>query len=48
MADAKDGFIECLSYEDRNFDLKRIELDKGTQVREYPAKSYSQSVIVIT
>jgi hypothetical protein len=32
VADAKDGFIDCVAYEDRSFDLKRIELDKATQV----------------
>ncbi|KAK6180530.1 hypothetical protein SNE40_012670 [Patella caerulea] len=31
VADAKDGFVECVSYEDRNYDLNRMELDKGTQ-----------------
>ena len=31
VADAKDGFIDCVAYEDKSFDLKRIELDKATQ-----------------
>jgi hypothetical protein len=31
--DVKDGYIECAPYEDKAFDLKRMELDKGTQVR---------------
>ncbi|ESP02449.1 hypothetical protein LOTGIDRAFT_199692 [Lottia gigantea] len=29
--DAKDGYIECVSYEDKNFNLKKMELDKGLQ-----------------
>ena len=33
VADAKDSYMECQPYEDRTFDLKRIELNKGTQVR---------------
>ena len=32
VGDAKDAFVECNSYEDRSFDLKRIELDKSIQV----------------
>jgi len=30
--DVKDGFIECTPYEDKAFDLQRMELDKGIQV----------------
>lgn len=30
--DVKDGYIECTPYEDKTFDLKRMELDKGIQV----------------
>lgn len=29
--DGKQGFIECLSYEDKNFDLKKMELTTATQ-----------------
>lgn len=32
VADAKDGYIECTSYKDKTYDLKKNELDKGTQV----------------
>ena len=32
VADAKDGYIECVSYKDKTFDLQTVELDKGTQV----------------
>ena len=28
----KQSVIECLSYEDRGFDLKKVELDSGIQV----------------
>lgn len=31
VGDAKDAYIECTSYEDKTFDLNKIELDKGTQ-----------------
>ncbi|CAC5422765.1 WD repeat-containing protein 63 [Mytilus coruscus] len=31
VADAKDGYIECKGYDDRTFDLKKLELDKSTQ-----------------
>jgi hypothetical protein len=30
--EVKDGFIECGSYEDKAYDLQRMELDKGIQV----------------
>lgn len=33
--DVKDGYIECAPYEDKAFDLKRMELDKGIQVRKF-------------
>lgn len=32
VGDAKDGYVECVPFEDRTFDLKKMELDKGTQV----------------
>ena len=32
VADAKDGCIDCTSFDDRTFDLKKIELDKSIQV----------------
>ena len=32
VADAKDGHVECTPYQDGSYDLKKIELDKGTQV----------------
>ena len=32
VADAKDGYMECTAYKDSNYDLKKLELDKGTQV----------------
>ena len=32
VADCKDGAIDVASFEDKNFDLNRIELDKGVQV----------------
>jgi len=28
----KDGIIDCPAYDEKSFDLKRMELDKGTQV----------------
>ncbi|KAK3092104.1 hypothetical protein FSP39_025223 [Pinctada imbricata] len=31
VSDAKDGYIECLPYDDRTFELKKIELDKSIQ-----------------
>ena len=30
--DVKDGYIECAPYQDKAFDLQRMELDKGIQV----------------
>ena len=32
--DAKDGLIECTSFEDQTFTLKKLELDMGIQVRQ--------------
>lgn len=32
VSDAKDGYVECLPFEDTTFDLKRLELDKSIQV----------------
>ena len=32
VADAKDGYIECVPYEDKTFDLTKSELEKGVQV----------------
>ena len=32
VADAKDGFIDCLSYEDKTFELKKAEHDQCVQV----------------
>lgn len=32
VSDAKDGYIECTSYEDKMFDVTRIEVEKGIQV----------------
>ncbi|XP_048256413.1 dynein axonemal intermediate chain 3-like isoform X4 [Haliotis rufescens] len=31
VSDAKDGYVECTTYEDKTYDLKMLELDKGTQ-----------------
>ncbi|XP_041359893.1 dynein intermediate chain 3, axonemal-like isoform X2 [Gigantopelta aegis] len=31
VADAKDGYVECTQYEDKNFNIKKMELDRGTQ-----------------
>ena len=31
----KDGVIDCPAYDEKTFDLKRMELDRGTQVFEY-------------
>jgi len=28
----KDGIIDCPAYEEKSFDLKRMELDRGIQV----------------
>ena len=28
----KDGVIDCPAYDEKSFDLKRMELDRGTQV----------------
>ena len=35
VGDVKDGYIECTAYEDKGFDLKRLELDQGIQVRTH-------------
>ena len=32
VSNAKDGVIDCLSYEDSGFALLKLELDKATQV----------------
>lgn len=32
VSDAKDGFVECPSYEDDSYGLLKKELDKGIQV----------------
>ena len=32
MSDARDGFVECPSYEDDSYGLLKKELDKGIQV----------------
>ena len=32
VSDAKDGFVECPSYEDESYGLLKKELDKGIQV----------------
>ncbi len=37
VADAKDAYMECVPYVDKTFDLKKIELDQGTQVGTLPA-----------
>ena len=33
VSDAKDGFVECPSFEDDGFSLLKKELDKGIQVQ---------------
>ena len=33
VSDAKDGFVECPSYEDDGYGLLKKELDKGIQVK---------------
>ena len=43
MSDAKDGYVECTPYEDKTFDLKRIELDKGTQAIPQFTESSAQT-----
>lgn len=32
VGDVKDGAVECSGYEDKTFELDRIELDKSVQV----------------
>ena len=32
----KDCYVECLPYEDKAYDLKKMELDIGSQVTSYP------------
>lgn len=32
VGDVKDGAVDCLGYEEKNFGLGRIELDKSVQV----------------
>ena len=32
VSDAKDGFVECPSYDDESYGLIKRELDKGIQV----------------
>jgi len=34
VSDAKDGFVECPSYDDDSYGLLKKELDKGIQVDE--------------
>ena len=33
VSDAKDGFVECPSFEDEGYSLLKKELDKGIQVQ---------------
>ena len=35
VADAKDGLVECPSYEDENYSLEKKELDKAVQVFQH-------------
>ena len=44
VADAKDGYIECTSYKDKTYDLKKIELDKGTQVSLLFSSLYTKTI----
>ncbi len=32
----KQAYLECTAFEDKTFDLKRLELDKGIQVTADP------------
>lgn len=32
VGDAKDGYVECTPFEDKMFDLRQSQLEKGTQV----------------
>ncbi|XP_033096889.1 WD repeat-containing protein 63-like [Anneissia japonica] len=41
--DAKDGYIECTPYEDKNFSVKKIELDKSVQAIGETTDSGSQT-----
>ena len=34
VAHSKDAYQECTAYEDSSFDLKKVEVTSGTQVRE--------------
>ena len=33
LADSKDAYIECTSYNDKSFDMRKIELDTAIQVK---------------
>ena len=47
VSDAKDGFIECPSYEDDSYGLLKKELDKSIQVcvKKSPTYRFSQFII---
>ena len=39
--DSKDGFLECTPYTDKTYNLTKIELDKGIQVRRQKHRVFS-------
>ncbi|XP_071953082.1 dynein axonemal intermediate chain 3-like [Antedon mediterranea] len=41
--DAKDGYIECVAYEDKNFSVKRMELNKSVQAISETTDNGSQT-----
>lgn len=43
VADAKDGYVECTKYDDKTFELKKMELDKSTQAIPVLAEGGTQT-----
>lgn len=41
--DVKDGFIECSSFEDKSYNVKKMEMDFGTQAVPTYAESGTQT-----
>lgn len=48
VSDAKDGFIECPSYEDDSYGLLKKELDKSIQVCVNKSPTYRLSQFMIS
>jgi len=46
VSDAKDGFVECPSYDDDGYGLLKKELDKGIQVDVNDSQSIHCNLII--